>query len=891
MKPSSLASLVLSVAFATLPSAQAVDPLSFPGCRVWLDAQDSATLTLNAGRLERWENKAASGNNAEQLNATYRPVVDSGGLNSLPAVFFDGSSRSLVFQQNIRTTPGEYHCFVVARGVGSGQTFQQIVGSYSGSGTNFTAPNWFLSGPRNADGTPVAFVPRVIAGTGSSHVLQGVTVGRAANGLINHFNGWVAEVIVYDRILYDSEADAITEYLTTRWALPPFNPLLLSGCRLWLDAQDPATLMLNSGAVTRWQNKAATGNDAVQATAARQPFYEVTGADGTRPALFFDGNDDWLALEQNIRTTAGPYQAFVVANSVGTGSSFQKLIGSYSGSGSNFTAPNWDMNAPHLSGTPVASPLDVFYSNGSAHVLQSMTVGRAANFLANHLRGRVAEVIVYDRQLNTLEVDAVVDYLVRRWGFEGAYQPPVGVHIEPELRRMGDALGLSIGAATRSNFFVPPGDPNYNLVLPRAFNSLTPENQLKWDAVHPGETTFNFTGSDGHDAFAQANGMTMHGHTLVWHAALPAWLTGGSWTRQQLIDIMHNHIDTVAGRYAGHTKVWDVINEPFNSDGTFRTTLWNTIIDSGNTSTVQRDYFDLAFVRAHAADPAAKLIINDFTNDVINTKSTSMLTVLQNMRSRGIPADGVGFQMHLGGSIDYSSFAQNLQRFADASLEVHITELEVRVSRPLTTAKDIAQAEIYRQLMRRILQQPTVKSVTTWGFTDKYSYVPTANPGFGHALLFDEYYQPKRAYAALQEEMMARMTPVHWQRYYFGANYAEPEAALDADADNDGLCTLAEIALDLDPSRSDRAAHPAMVSTGFVFTPRKLTPQVELAVETSTDLANWVVAATRVAGVQAWTLASPFVALTPNAVTGQVTVTFNDNAPQRYFRLKAIVAP
>jgi len=456
---------------------------------------------------------------------------------------------------------------------------------------------------------------------------------------------------------------------------------------------------------------------------------------------------------------------------------------------------------------------------------------------------------------------------------------------------MADALGLSIGAATRSNFFVPPGDPSYNTVLPRVFNSLTPENQLKWDAVHPGQTTYNFTGSDGHDAFAQAYGMTMHGHTLVWHAALPAWLTGGSWTRQQLIDIMHNHIDTVAGRYAGRTMVWDVINEPFNPDGSFRATLWNAIIDSGNTSTIQRDYFDLAFIRSHAADPTAKLIINDYTNEVINTKSTSMLTVLQDMRSRGIPADGVGFQMHLGGPIDYASFAQNLQRFADAGLEVHLTELEVRVSRPLTTAKDIAQADVYRQVMRRVLQQPAVKSVSLWGFTDKYSYVPIGNPGFGHALLFDEYYQPKRAYAALQEEMMAMMTPVHWQRYYFGTNYAQPEAALDADADNDGLRTLAEIALDLDPSHTDCATHPAIVSNGFVFTPRKVTPQIQLAVETSTDLANWITAATRAPGVQTWTLANPYAALSSNPATGQVTVTFNDGAPQRFFRFKATVSP
>jgi hypothetical protein len=82
-----------------------------------------------------------------------------------------------------------------------------------------------------------------------------------------------------------------------------------------------------------------------------------------------------------------------------------------------------------------------------------------------------------------------------------------------------------------------------------------------------------------------------------------------------------------------------------------------------------------------------------------------------------------------------------------------------------------------------------------------------------------------------------------------------------------------------------------MGSTGFVFTPRKLTPQIELAVETSTDLASWVVAATRAAGAQMWTLASPFVALTPSPATGQVTVTFNDSAAQRFFRLKSTVVP
>jgi GH35 family endo-1,4-beta-xylanase len=119
------------------------------------------------------------------------------------------------------------------------------------------------------------------------------------------------------------------------------------------------------------------------------------------------------------------------------------------------------------------------------------------------------------------------------------------------------------------------------------FGQITPENQVKFGALRPSPTTFNFAPADTLVDFALATGMAVHGHTLLWHMNLPAWRTSGSWTRDPLIDILRTHIHTVVGRYKGRVASWDVVNERIDENGELRNTIWRTVIGD--------DYLELAF--------------------------------------------------------------------------------------------------------------------------------------------------------------------------------------------------------------------------------------------------------------------------------------------------------
>src|ERR1700712_604889 len=138
------------------------------------------------------------------------------------------------------------------------------------------------------------------------------------------------------------------------------------------------------------------------------------------------------------------------------------------------------------------------------------------------------------------------------------------------------------------------------------FNTITPENVLKWEAVHPQPGVFNFTPSDHYVAFGERNGMFVVGHTLVWHSQVPKWVfedsPGKPLPRDALLARMKDHIQNVMGRYKGRIKGWDVVNEALNEDGTMRQSPWFKAIGE--------DYLVKAFQYAHEADPSAELYYN-----------------------------------------------------------------------------------------------------------------------------------------------------------------------------------------------------------------------------------------------------------------------------------------
>lgn len=312
------------------------------------------------------------------------------------------------------------------------------------------------------------------------------------------------------------------------------------------------------------------------------------------------------------------------------------------------------------------------------------------------------------------------------------------------LRDLAPQCGIWIGPAVAYGPLID--EPIYGQTLGREFNLFTPENEMKWAPIHPQRFQYSFARADALVDFAAANGIALHGHTLVWHQQLPAWLSSGSFTRDEMIEILRDHIYTVAGRYSGYAVAWDVVNEAFNDDGTLRSTLW--------LDRIGPEYLALAFQFASDADPYSQLLYNDYSNESINAKSTAIYNMVSDMLGRGVPIHGVGFQLHttLSG-INLASFSENLQRFHGLGLDVYITELDVRIELPVTDDKLATQASVYRGILDACLHQPACKALQMWGFTDAHSWIPGFFPGFGAGLIFDESYQPKPAYSALAERL------------------------------------------------------------------------------------------------------------------------------------------
>jgi endo-1,4-beta-xylanase len=293
-------------------------------------------------------------------------------------------------------------------------------------------------------------------------------------------------------------------------------------------------------------------------------------------------------------------------------------------------------------------------------------------------------------------------------------------------------------------------DSAYAAILGREFNSVTPENAMKWESVEPTQGQPNFSDADEIVAFAQSHGQKVRGHNLVWHSQLPAWLAGGNFTSAQLHDILAGHIALEAGRYKGQIYAWDVVNEPFADDATLRDDLWLKGLGSG--------YIADAFRWAHAADPEAKLYINDYGVEGIKPKSDAMYDLVKSLKATGVPIDGVGIQGHLSTQYPFpDDMVDNIRRFAALGVEVAVTELDVRVPLPSRAAELTTQADYYSRAVAACVAVVGCVGITVWEYTDKYSWIPGFFAGEGAACLYDENLVPKAAYGAVLAALAARV--------------------------------------------------------------------------------------------------------------------------------------
>ncbi len=337
-----------------------------------------------------------------------------------------------------------------------------------------------------------------------------------------------------------------------------------------------------------------------------------------------------------------------------------------------------------------------------------------------------------------------------------ASNPSTG-NSSPTLRKAAAARGVLIGAAVHTRFL---GEPAFTQILTAEFSQLEPENEMKFALIHPRPDTdphpYDFTGADTLVSFAQAHDMKVRGHTLLWHRQVPTWITKGTYTPSQLAAILHGHVNTVMSHYASKVYAWDVVNEAFNDDGTMRHTVWYDQPGIGFAGGGTK-YVEEAFRWARAADPRAKLFYNDYDAEPINPKSDAVYAMAVDFKRRGVPLDGIGIQAHVDLSFDnpsvLASFRKNMRRFADLGLEIHITELDVRLHDG-SAASLSAQAKIYAEITRACLELPACKVIQTWGVSDNHSWIPSEYPDLGWPLLWDANYQKKPAYAAMLDALM-----------------------------------------------------------------------------------------------------------------------------------------
>ncbi len=292
------------------------------------------------------------------------------------------------------------------------------------------------------------------------------------------------------------------------------------------------------------------------------------------------------------------------------------------------------------------------------------------------------------------------------------------------------------------------------------FDLLTAEYEMKLGQLQPNEGSFNWAPADQLVAFAEANAMKVRGHSFVWHKpgnGVPPWLTGKS--ASQLYEILNNHIASVAKRYGTRVFAWDVANEVFNDDGTLRTSLWYDSPGIGFTG-AGYTYVEQAFHWARAAAPHALLFYNDYNIEPLGPKSDALYNMCVDFKNRGVPIDGVGMQMHRTVTGDLSTLAANIKRFTDLGLQVHITEMDIRIpSRDGCTASaaDLdAQKQKYEEIVDACLGNAGCTAIQLWGVTDKYTWITGTYPGFGAPLLFDCNYQYKPAYFAVYDRLTYR---------------------------------------------------------------------------------------------------------------------------------------
>jgi endo-1,4-beta-xylanase len=321
---------------------------------------------------------------------------------------------------------------------------------------------------------------------------------------------------------------------------------------------------------------------------------------------------------------------------------------------------------------------------------------------------------------------------------------------------------------------IEDADAKEDRTITQQFDSISPENALKWERLHAKPGVYDFALADRYVDYGTKHHMYTVGHTLVWHSQVPDWVfedaQGKPITRAALLERLHDHIFAVVGRYKGRIQAWDVVNEALNDDGSLRNSKWRQILGD--------DYIVQAFQWAHEADPQAELGYNDYSLENAK-KRAGAIAIVKKLQAAGVKVSYVGIQGH--DRLDWPNVTeetQTIEDFAQLGVKVAITELDIDVlpsawghtadvslqraaDATLNPYSKALPEDVSRQLTQRYVElfrvyaehRQTVERVTLWGLSDRDSWLNNW-PVVGrtsYPLLFDRKGDPKPALLAVED--------------------------------------------------------------------------------------------------------------------------------------------
>lgn len=308
-------------------------------------------------------------------------------------------------------------------------------------------------------------------------------------------------------------------------------------------------------------------------------------------------------------------------------------------------------------------------------------------------------------------------------GLVGAAAPTLTALAQPRpasLERPGSLIGF---ASMIQDF---RADPRFREMLLNQADIITPMNDLKWAQLRPKRDAFDFVDADEAIAFARANGKRVHGHALVWHDALPGW-TRAIVSRSEAERELERHIETVLARYKGKVESWDVVNEVIahdpRPDAPMRQGFWLSRLGPG--------YVETAFRLASRADPAARLVINDYDLEDPSPRTANrrriLLGMLRDLKAKGLPVHAVGMQAHLYGEreIDRKGLEAFVGELDRMGVDLMITELDVidwqLPAKP--DERDAAAAKLVATLLDAVSVTKPPQAIISWGISDRSSWI------------------------------------------------------------------------------------------------------------------------------------------------------------------------